>query len=134
MALTIDLLNTLEQQFRQEAASKGLSLDSYLLSLLKNLATVSSAKPPRKPLSEATLLKKVNLNISESEWSLYRQLVNLRREENLSPNELEQLTALSEKIEQANAKRLHYLLALAQLRGVSLQQIKTDLGIKPVEI
>jgi hypothetical protein len=37
---------------------------------------------------------------------------------------------MSNNIEEANAKRLHYLIELAQLRGVSLEQLMDDLGLQ----
>lgn len=134
MALTINLPQTLEQQLRQEAASKGMSLDRYFLHLLKQAASVSQSKETSKQLSETDLLKKINLGISEAEWLDYRHLIGLRRSEKLTEQEHEALITLSDKIENAHAKRMEYLWALAQLRGVSLDKIMTDLGIKPIEI
>ena len=68
MALTINLPQSLEQELRQDAASKGMSLDSYFLRLLKQAATLSQPKSAAKSLSETDLLKKINLDISETEW------------------------------------------------------------------
>jgi hypothetical protein len=132
MALTINLPSTIEQQFRQEAALKGLSLDSYLLHLLKKAANFSQPTPNK--LTEYDLLKKINLDISESEWATYKYLVGLRRAENLTEQEHETLVLLGEKIEKANAKRLEFLLVLAQMRGIPLDKLMLDLGIKPLEI
>lgn len=134
MTLMIDLPTTIEQQFRQEADSRGLSLDKYLVQLLNQVAQLSQKKTNPKLLSEAELLKKINLGISETEWTTYKHLVGLRRAENLTKEEHENLIELGDKIEQANAQRLQYVLALAQLRGVSLQKLMEDLGIKPIEI
>ena len=134
MALTINLPQTIEQQLRQEAATKGMSMDRYFLYLLKQAASVGQSKEMPKTLTETDLLKKVNLDISEAEWTKYRHLVGLRRAERLTEQEYEALIALSDKIEIAHAKRMEYLWALAQLRGVSLDKIMDDLGIKPVEI
>jgi hypothetical protein len=61
-------------------------------------------------------------------------LIALRRAEELTEVQHIQLIALGDKIERANAKRLQYLWALAQLRKVSLRQIMQDLGIQPVEL
>ena len=134
MALTINLPQTIEEQLRQEAASKGMSLDRYFLHLLKQAASVAQSKGTPKQLSETDLLKKINLDISEAEWKEYRHLIGLRRAERLTEQEHEALIALGDKIEDAHAKRLEYLWALAQLRGVSLDKIMDDLGIKPVEV
>ena len=134
MSLTIDLPTRIEQQFRQEANAKGLSLDSYLVQILKQVALLSEKKKSSQQLSEADLLKKINLGISEAEWTTYKHLIGLHRAEQLTEKEHKTLMALGDKIEQANAKRLEYLFALAQLRCVPLQKLMLDLGIKPVEV
>jgi hypothetical protein len=134
MSLTIELPTSIEQQFRQEATSKGLSLDNYLVQVLKQVAQLSQLKVAQKPLSEASLLKKINLGISDSEWATYKELIVLRREERLTEQDHEKLIALGDKIENANALRMQHLLALAQLRNVTLPQLIADLGIKPVEV
>ena len=133
MALTIDLPHPLEQQFKQEADSKGLRLDNYLVLLLKQAAQ-TSIQTAVKPVAEAEILKKINAGISESEWTTYRKLNVLRREERLTESEYQTLITLGEKIEQANVERVTHLIALAQLRGVSIQKLMSDLGIKPVEV
>ncbi len=134
MALTINLPQSIEQELRQDAALKGMSLDSYFLRLLKQAATLSQPKNAAKQLSETDLLKKINLDISEVEWANYRHLIGLRRAEQLTEKEHEALIQLGDKIENAHAKRMEHLWALAQLRGVSLDKIMQDLGIKPIEV
>ena len=132
MPLTINLPTTIENQFRQEASQKGVSLENYLLRLLQQAARLSQKHTPE--FSENELLKKIDLGISEAEWANYRRLISLRRAECLTEQEHEALILLGDKIELANAKRLQYLLELAQLRGVSLEKIMSDLGIKPMEV
>jgi hypothetical protein len=134
MSLTIELPTSIEQQFRQEATSKGLSLDNYLVQVLKQVAQLSQQKIAQKPLSEASLLKKINLGIADAEWATYKNLIALRNEERLTELEHKELIALGDKIENANALRLQYLFALAQLRNVPLPLLMADLGIKPIEV
>ena len=134
MTLTLDLPTPIAQQFRQEADSEGLSLDNYLVQLLKQVAQLSPKRVQPKQLTEAELLKNINLGITESEWIRYKHLIGLRRAERLTEQEHEVLIRLGDKIEQANAQRLKYLLALGQLRGISLEKLMTNLGIKPVEV
>lgn len=134
MSLTIELPQSIEQQFRQEATSKGLSLDNYLVQVLKQVAQLAQKGTTQKQLSEAELLKKINLGISEAEWATYKHLIGLRREERLTHEEHQELINLGNKIEEANAQRLEYLFALSQLRGVSLKKVMLDLGIKPIEV
>lgn len=134
MALTINLPTTIEQQFRQEADSKGISLDNYLLRLLQQAASLSKKRVSSKQLSESELLEKINLDISEAEWTTYKHLIGLRRAEVLTEKEHETLIALGDKIEIANAKRVKYLFELAQLRGISIEKLMNNLGIKPIEV
>ncbi len=134
MTLTIDLPQPLEQQFQKEADLQGLQLDNYLVFLLKQVAQTSKKEATPKQLSEADLLKKINIGISVAEWTTYRKLNALRREERLTEQEHQTLIALGDKIEQANVERVKHLIALAQLRSVSVQKLMSDLGIKPVEV
>jgi hypothetical protein len=134
MTITIDLPATIEAQFRLEAAQNGVGLDNYLANVLKKVAR-TRAKRATKPLyDETALLKKINLAISTEEWAAYRKLVKLRQAETLTAQEHEQLILLGDKIEQANAQRLKYLLELAKLRGVALDKLIVTLGITPLEL
>ena len=130
MTLTIDLPQPLEQLFRQEADSKGLNLDSYLVLLLKQMAKQNTPKQ----FTESELLKRINTGVSQEEWTTYRKLNALRREERLTEQAHQILIQLGDKIEQANAQRMQNLIALAQLRGESVQKLIHDLGINPVEV
>jgi hypothetical protein len=134
MALTINLPKSIEQELLQDAALKGMSIDSYFLRLLRQAAALSQPKGTSKQMSETDLLKKINLDISDAEWANYRHLIGLRRAEKLTEQQHAALIQLGDKIEDANAKRLTHLWALAQLRGVSLEKIMQDLGIKPIEV
>ena len=134
MTLTIDLPQPLEQQFKKEADLQGLQLDNYLVLLLNQVAQTSKKEATPKQLSEADLLKKINTGITEAEWTTYRKLNALCREERLTEQEHQTLIALGDKIEQANVERVKHLIALAQLRGVPVQKLMSDLGIKPVEV
>ena len=130
MTLTIDWPQPLEQQFRQEADSKGLNLDSYLVLLLNQMAEQN--KPKR--FTESDLLKRINTGVSQEEWATYKKLNALRREELLTEQAHQTLIQLGDKIEQANVLRVQNLIALAQLREVLVQKLIQDLGIKPVEV
>ncbi|MEN9609540.1 MAG: hypothetical protein RLZZ628_354 [Bacteroidota bacterium] len=134
MGLMIDLPAPLELRLRQVATKQNLSVDKYLATLIEQAISVRSSRRVSKPLTEKALLKKINLPITETEWTTYRSLIALRRAEQLTETQLAQLVALGDKIEIANAKRLQYLWALAQLRKISLRQIMQDLGIQPVEV
>jgi hypothetical protein len=134
MSLTINLPTSVEQQFRKEATINGMSLDNYLLRLLQQAAKISKKQSDSKQYLESELLKKINLDISEEEWTNYRHLIGLMRSEQLTPQAHETLVELGDKIEIANAQRVKYLFELAELRGISVEKLMENLGIQPIEL
>ena len=134
MALTIELPSNIEEKLLTAARQKGISLENYLLQLLNIATNLQKEQGKNKVLSETELLQKVNLDITEAEWTEYRRLIAIRRAEKLTETEYYKLARLGEKIEQANVDRLKYLVALAKLRKVALEQLMDDLGIIPVEV
>ena len=138
MALTIELPSNIEQQLLRGATQKGISLENYLLQLLSHATSAPQKQVKKKSISELSedeLLLKINLGITltDSEWTDYHRLMVLRRAETLTENEYEMLIHLSKKIEEANAERLQYLVALSKLRNVSLDKAMADLGLLTVE-
>jgi hypothetical protein len=134
MGIIIDLPAPLEVRLRQAATENNLSVDKYLATLIEEAISFRAPRRVPKLRTEKELLKKINLPITETEWTTYRNLIALRRAEQLTETQQAQLIALGDKIEMANAKRFQYLWALAQLRNVSLRQIIQDLGIQPIEV
>ncbi|MEN9612136.1 MAG: hypothetical protein RLZZ628_2950 [Bacteroidota bacterium] len=134
MTLNIDLPQVIEQQLIQEAFQKGISLDYYLATVLKQVVYKARQKKAKRNLSESAILKQINLSVTEAEWNEYRRLIALRQSETISALEYAHLIALGDKIEAANVQRLKYLVKLAQLRQVSLLKVMQDLGVKPVEL
>ena len=134
MSLTINLPTTVEQKIRKEADTNGLSLDIYLLRLLQQATKKSQKQSHSKQFLESELLKKINLDISEEEWTSYRYLIGLMRAENITPQEQGTLINLGDKIEIANAERVKYLFELAELRGISVETLMKNLGIEPIDI
>ena len=138
MALTIELPSNIEQQLLRGATQKGISLENYLLQLISHATSAPKKQVKKKSISELSedeLLLKINLGITltDSEWADYHRLMVLRRAETLTENEYEMLIHLSKKIEEANAERLQYLVALSKLRNVSLDKAMADLGLLTVE-
>jgi hypothetical protein len=124
MTITLDLPEALEHQLREEAARSGMSLDRHIFQRLTD-----ADKPP----TEAELLQKIkqDLGLSPETWSRYDQLVRQRRAEKLTAYEYDELIALTDTVEAANVERIKYLIELAKLRGASLEQVMSDLGIRP---
>jgi hypothetical protein len=113
MALTIDLPASVEGRLRQAATNYNLSLEQYLATLIERAMEMPPKRRTIKSLTEKDLLKKINLPITEVEWTTYRALIALRQAEQLTEVQHAQLIALGDKIEMANAKRVQYLWAIA---------------------
>ena len=136
MALTIELPSNIEQQLLQGATQKGVSLENYLLQLISNATNAPKKTIKKKAISELSeneLLRKINLDITETEWTTYHRLTSLRKADKITESEYAQLIELGEKIENANVVRLKYLVALSQKRKVSLDKVMADLGLLRVE-
>ena len=94
------------------------------------MALTAQRRAPNLPQSEAELLQKINLGWSEERWQRYRALIVKRRAETLTVDEQPELIALSDQIEQANARRMAHLIELAKLRHTSLEALMSELGIQ----
>ena len=131
MSLTINLAPSLEQQLREDAARRGLSIDRLISQVLEK------STPRRLPDDlilrdrEAELLQKINLGITPEEWAKFHALSQKRSSATIGQNELNELIQLTSRIETANVIRLQYLAELADLRQVPLRQLMHDLGISP---
>jgi len=130
MTITLDLPKTMEERLRQQAARKGLSIDRLILQELEQ--QIGEQAPPES-LTELDLLKKINLDlgIAPKVWERYDYLTERLQEEILTEVEHHELLALIDMVETANVERLGYLIQLAKLRGISITQLMTDLGIRP---
>lgn len=127
MSITVELPEALEHQLREEAARNGVSLKHHILERLGD----KSEQDDFAALTEAELLQKINLGIEEQEWARFHVLVGLRKSGHINEAAQQELTALTNKIESANADRAPYLAALARLRNTTLPQLMEDLGLTP---
>lgn len=125
MNIVLELPEALEHQLREEAARNGVSLNHYIVERL----TDKKADQKSVPLTEGALLQKINLGIEEEEWNRFHALVALRKSGRINEAAQQELTALTDKIEGANADRLPYLVELARLRKVTIPQLMNDLGL-----
>ena len=85
--------------------------------------------PPNLGAVEADLLQKINVGLPAELWERYRGLLEMRRSGTLNEKDQAALVALSDRIEEASARRGEHLLALAHLRRVSLEALMHDLRI-----
>jgi predicted DNA-binding protein len=128
MSVTIEIAPDLEERLHSEAARTGLDDHAYILEAIE--ARLRASDVPHLPAVEADLLLRINDGPSERTWQRYNHLVAIRRAGALTPEEHLDLLALTGEIEEANARRIGYLVELARLRGRSLREIMKDLGIE----
>jgi hypothetical protein len=80
--------------------------------------------------TEADLLQQINQGLPLAIRARYKELNTRLHEETITPAEHEEFLQVSDQIEQADAERLRHLIALAQLRQVSIDTLMDQLGIR----
>lgn len=129
MSVNIAIPPSLEQQLRNDAARQGISFEQYVAQVFMT-GIAGSVSHDEKDLSEDELLQRVQLNVQPGELEEYYRLVESRKSGNLTKQEYEDLLALTNRIEMAHAERMKYVVALANLRGISLEKAMHDLNIQ----
>ncbi len=80
---------------------------------------------------ESELLEAINRGLPAELEARYRELIAERQAETLTSSALEELRSLTDQAEKLQAERMAHLVSLAQLRGVPLTDLMTELGIEP---
>lgn len=101
-------------------------LDGVIRQALALRARRSASSAPRQ---EAELLLTINQGLASELHARYAVLIEKRREERLTPEEYQELLALTAEVEGFEAQRVAALAELAQLRHTSLQALMDDLHI-----
>jgi hypothetical protein len=78
---------------------------------------------------ELELLKEINIGISAERWGEFHVLEARRQSVTLTAEEHKKLIEINDSIEAAGFHRLTALVELASIRGRSLPEIMTELGI-----
>jgi hypothetical protein len=133
MTITLEIAPELESQIKQAAANAGLSPDAYILdSVRQRLQQTKPRKLTHLSQRESDLLQKINQSLSQIQWQRYRILIGKRQAETLTPEEQSELIALSDQLEEANAKRIAYVAELADVHQTTVPGLMHELGLKPV--
>ncbi len=130
MTLSLNIPTEVEAQLRREAEKAGLEADKYVVKALREYLNRNQDLAPRLSDTETELLQKINIGLSEEFWQRYHHLIDKRRAGTLTAEEQQEVIALSDQIEKANAERIKNLIALAHLRHTSLESVMNDLGIE----
>lgn len=128
--IKLELTPELEQQLKIEAGKEGLDPDRYILSALQERFRRQSPQIAHLSEVEANLLQQIGIGLPPRDWERYHLLIEKRRAENLTADEQTELVQLTDRIEQANAKRIEAAIELAKLRGTSLSLLMHELGIE----
>lgn len=132
MTLIIELKPELSVRLQQEAARTGLNpnllVERTLEEKFSSPRNGDTAK--QSSHSESEMLQQINQGFSAQTWQRYHELIARRQAEILTSEEHAELISLSDQIEKANARRLGYLIELAQLRQVTLETVMEQLGIQ----
>lgn len=86
---------------------------------------------PRLPERESELLREINQGVPYQPHRQYEALRRKRRQGKLTRNELQELLALTEQMEQFDVERLKLIAELAELRGLPLPELMRQLGLEP---
>lgn len=87
---------------------------------------------PKLDEREANLIQRIDEVIPVGESKRYIYLIQKAKKTGLSQKEHEEFSELNEKIELYNANRIRLLGELAAIRGVSLETVMNQLGIRPI--
>jgi len=122
MSILIQIPTELEQALINRAKKAGMDVQHYVEHIIKEDTELKATSA-----TEEELLKKINLGISQEKWERYHTLQGKRDEECLSSKEHAELIAISDEIEEANARRMPYLLQLAKLKNRSPEELMREL-------
>ena len=134
MNLTIPITPDIESRLREVAASQGVDPDEYVANALRVHLQAASSAVPHLSADESRLLGEINQGLSEQQWKRYRELIEKRRAEQLSPEEHAELITISDLVERLNVRRMECLTQLAALRGTTLPKLMEQLGIEPAPV
>ena len=84
---------------------------------------------PRLSAAETALLLKINQGFAPVPQQRYDELLEKRDARTLTPEEYQELLALTDQVEAFNVERVKALADLAQLRQVSLPEVMRQLGL-----
>ena len=135
MTLTLNLKPELETQVKREATKRGLLVNDYVLNAVQECLRRDQKNDTLcLDEKESQLLQKINRGLSPETWQHYRDLIEKRHQETLTPEEQNQLIQISDQLEELNASRMEPLVELAQIRQISLRALMKQLGLTPTDV
>lgn len=131
MTITLELPPELEKNIKEAAAKAGSQPADFVLEAVQeHLSKAVGVSSPHLSKQESELLLAVNQSFNHVSWQRYFELIDKRDAEAITPDELGELIEITNGIEEANSKRLQYLIELAQLRNTSLDNLMDELDLR----
>ena len=96
----------------------------------KVIALQAQRRAPSLPKDETELLQQINCGLPADIRQRYDALNAKLHDETITPQEHAEFLALIDRVELADAERMQRLIALARLRGVSVDTLIEQLGIR----
>ena len=131
MTVVLDLPAEMEARMREAAESEGVDTATFVRE------TMAARLPfPAAPVSmtERELLEEINQGFSEAFWERFRVLVRRREAGTMTVFEQQEAIGMSDRTEARSVERLQCLIELSKRRGKSVQQLMTEMGIRPVRV
>lgn len=99
-------------------------------------AVLTQRRTTNVKAKETELLQRLNeeCTLPDMHWTRFRELLQKRATQSLSEAEATQLENLIQEEESLRVKRVEILGKLAQLKGVTLEQVVEEVDIQSVEI
>lgn len=116
----------LDQVLNGVAQLDTMALEEVLQQVSRLLAR---RKAPSVPQREVELLQQISNYLSPAVRIRYHELNVKLHNETITETEHQEFLVLVDQIEVADAKRLQHLIELAQLRGVPLATLMSQLGL-----
>lgn len=129
MTLSVDITADLESRLLEEAARQGMDPREFVVNAIRAQVGTGDSPAPHLDAEQSRLVEEINQGLPETGWRRYYELIERRKQEALSTDELAELTALTSRIEELNAGRIERLSELARLRGTTLPALLMQLGI-----
>ncbi len=131
MTLVVDLPPEIEARVQEAAEAEGIGAAAYV-----SEAMAASHPLPAAPASmtEKELVEEISRGFSEAFWERFRVLVRRRQAETMTPAEQQEAISMSDRTEARDVERLQCLLELSKRRGKSVQELMTEMGIRPVSL
>jgi hypothetical protein len=93
---------------------------------------VAQRKATPLSLRESQLLRAINESIPDKLQMQYEALAIKLNEESITEKEHQQLLRIITKLEENKGKKLEYMIELAQLRKITLQELASQLQTKSI--